>query len=257
MEDFDESEHVPRILPCSHTLCQGCLKQMIRDKSVKCPECRVQHAAGNKEKSFPQNKYLLGLIDMKRKPKILDVCDKHGRELTLFSQQTGCLKPVCPTCLSKDHQKHDVVGIEEERKNTLFTKIKKLFKDLQGKIKKISDARNELKKNNEVCVSKLKAEQEKYVKKINIIYENLIKHAMDETKKIDKNMAKEVASIDENFAALTKIEENGKKDTVTLENVNSYLETISKMTENLKRNMSGTKLCRYPEYKESQIQEQV
>ena len=30
--------------------------------SFKCPECRAQHAAPSKEKTFPQNKYLLTVI---------------------------------------------------------------------------------------------------------------------------------------------------------------------------------------------------
>ena len=32
---------------------------------LKCPECRVIHVAPNKEKTFPQNQYLLGIIRLR------------------------------------------------------------------------------------------------------------------------------------------------------------------------------------------------
>ena len=42
--DFEENgDNVPRILPCSHTLCHTCLSQMIRQNKIECPECREKH----------------------------------------------------------------------------------------------------------------------------------------------------------------------------------------------------------------------
>ena len=61
----DESEqHVPRILQCGHTGCQGCFAQMLRPitaegnvKKLECPTCRVvtdvrRGRAGNLPKNF-------------------------------------------------------------------------------------------------------------------------------------------------------------------------------------------------------------
>ena len=64
LEDFQEDgDLIPRILPRSHTLCERCLIQLLGGGgSFKCPECRAQHAAPSKEKTFPQNKYLLTVI---------------------------------------------------------------------------------------------------------------------------------------------------------------------------------------------------
>ena len=61
LEDFQEDgDLLPRILPCSHTLCERCLIKLLGGGgSLQCPECRARHAAPNKEKTFPQNKYLL------------------------------------------------------------------------------------------------------------------------------------------------------------------------------------------------------
>ena len=66
MEDFQEDgEFIPRILPCSHTLCEGCVVKLLGRGggiSLICPECTAQHAAPKKERTFPQNKYLLMVI---------------------------------------------------------------------------------------------------------------------------------------------------------------------------------------------------
>ena len=62
--DDDSEDHVPRILPCGHTACQGCFAKMLRPivadgdyKKLACPECRVVTAvlrgkAGSLQKVF-------------------------------------------------------------------------------------------------------------------------------------------------------------------------------------------------------------
>ena len=62
----DSGPHIPRILPCFHTFCEWCLIQLLGEgTTLKCPECRAQHAAPSRERSFPQNKYLLTLIKLR------------------------------------------------------------------------------------------------------------------------------------------------------------------------------------------------
>ena len=60
----DDERHVPRILQCGHTACQGCLSLMLRtakteahSKKLECPECRKvtdvkQGKASNLQKNF-------------------------------------------------------------------------------------------------------------------------------------------------------------------------------------------------------------
>ena len=115
LEDFEESgDHVPRILPCSHTLCEKCLKQLIQGKFVHCPECRKKHKAGNKERTFPQNQYIRACIhkkeaeNMKREQEIVPVfCEKHGKELILYCKKPECSTIICQTCLTRQHRGHD------------------------------------------------------------------------------------------------------------------------------------------------------
>ena len=67
-EEFREKgENVPRLLPCSHSFCQRCIGQLIRNTRLECPTCRMKHEARNEGINFPQNKYIL--IMMRRRPK--------------------------------------------------------------------------------------------------------------------------------------------------------------------------------------------
>ena len=65
-EDYGETgDHLPRILPCYHTVCEKCIGELLQDDALDCPECRVNHLAGNGVKIFPQNRYILTHMRMK------------------------------------------------------------------------------------------------------------------------------------------------------------------------------------------------
>ena len=121
LENFEaDGDHIPRLLRCTHTLCETCVKQLIRNQKLQCPECRAKHDARNKEKSFPQNKYLL--IQINRKPtetrelqserREKELCEEHGKVVVLFCKETGCQKPICVLCFKKYHKRHDIIDVD-------------------------------------------------------------------------------------------------------------------------------------------------
>ena len=67
-EYTEEGDHVPRILPCYHTVCEKCIGGLCQDFSLDCPECRVTHHATHGIKIFPQNRYILTHIRTKSAP---------------------------------------------------------------------------------------------------------------------------------------------------------------------------------------------
>ncbi len=81
-EEFEEiGDHVPRILPCSHTLCHNCIKVLLHGGlQIECPECKKQHPALDSEKSFPQNKYILENMRLRVRIARLGQADKNAEK---------------------------------------------------------------------------------------------------------------------------------------------------------------------------------
>ena len=110
-EEFEEyGDHVPRILPCCHTLCYRCMGRLVQGTRIECPECREKHEAKKEEKNFPQNKYILTQIKRKttqEQPAAHEFqkCEEHGKEMNLFCKELGCEKSICQLCLRKEHKK--------------------------------------------------------------------------------------------------------------------------------------------------------
>ena len=63
----DPGDNVPRLLPCTHTVCEKCIVKLLWNKSLTCPECRVKHPAEKGVRTFSQNKYIITYI--KRRPR--------------------------------------------------------------------------------------------------------------------------------------------------------------------------------------------
>ena len=99
---YDESEvRMPRLLPCSHTICHGCLGTVIKGNSLVCTECKTKHQAAYGPKTFFQNRYILRLLKIKKemddilkakdqKPAPVSnlpnfsECERHNRLLSLY-----------------------------------------------------------------------------------------------------------------------------------------------------------------------------
>ncbi len=64
-EEYSQDSHIPRILPCIHTVCEPCLKSLIErtPQRITCAECRKRHYVGRKGvHTFQQNQYILGFL---------------------------------------------------------------------------------------------------------------------------------------------------------------------------------------------------
>ena len=138
--------NVPRQLPCSHTLCDRCIRLLIDNNKQVCFECGKQHEAKNGESSFPQNKYLLSLIHSKESYTRDELpgpekCDKHGKEVVLFCLEKMCQKLICVSCLREDHKKHEVREIEDHVKEEIITKVLKLMQNIHHKVEIILHAK--------------------------------------------------------------------------------------------------------------------
>ena len=135
-DNEEEGDHVPRLLPCTHTLCESCIKQTMGNKTLVCPACRKKHKIQNKEKSFSRNEYLLVHIQQNSYKR----CQNHDMELTLFCYEDICCKPICISCLI-DHNKHDIKRIETREIDHFRKELTAIKTNLEAKVKLISEAR--------------------------------------------------------------------------------------------------------------------
>ena len=160
----ENGEHIPRILPCHHTLCESCVTNAIKENSIQCPECRVNYQMDNGVRTFPQNKYILGLITVKaREPKMSQPekpCEEHSnKELSLYCNDFQ--KALCLKCLSTIHRGHDVVDLQlVKEENDFMEKIESLTENLQINKDRLTAAKEDLEKFSADGILKIQAEKE-------------------------------------------------------------------------------------------------
>eukprot|EP00058_Branchiostoma_floridae_P007198 XP_002592686.1 hypothetical protein BRAFLDRAFT_67125 [Branchiostoma floridae] len=119
----------PKVLPCQHTFCQGCLQQLTLNKTTlfQCPVCsQWARKPCQGVKALPDNILVTTLqmrvqhqaTPVKRKRESKDRCVLHqSEEIKLYCQQ--CDVPVCNECLDQNHSDHCTVSLKkaaQERK---------------------------------------------------------------------------------------------------------------------------------------------
>ena len=238
-DDFEEnSDHVPIILPCRHTLCNLCARQLTKHGRVKCPECRTKHIATDPTGTFSQNECMLTNVSkklrqieeqptvkcevqiaalnvtnvlhnaqqVKKEPSEFGKCDdqeeelslerkkpssfeeepcevaecaEHGKELNMFCKEEGCKKQICVSCLGK-HKRHEVVDIQEEKKQELEQNMNIIEGKLEAMIRKILTAKEEIVIKSETFVTKLNKKKEEMDKK----FDDMIKEVLNKLKTV-------------------------------------------------------------------------
>ena len=248
LEHFEENgDHVPRLLPCSHTVCHRCVGLLIKSKKLECPECRRKHKAVDGERSFPQNKYML--VNITREPRAPQVkekthrfeeCPEHKKELNLFCREEGCQKPICVSCM-KQHKKHEVVVVEdEENKSELYQNINVIEEKLEAMMTRILTVKQEVNIKTETFTIEV-------MKKC----DEIIKDAEYNMAEVQTAIDKDACTVAENLALLKSLRENSGNEGQDEEILNK-LEIVKCMEENIRGNLSGVRIYRYLELTESQ-----
>ena len=240
LDDFEETgDHVPRILPCTHSLCEKCLKQLIEGNFVECPECRKKHrVVDNEVKTFPQNKYILANVRRKeadtgknvQTSETLPLCERHGKELLLYCVENECLISICLTCLSKHHRGHDVVEIEVAKREALFKKID-FVKDLKERKGNILKVKKNIEEDNMECVKKMTARKKELIQKINQRYEQMLAEVKQKGK--NDHFTEELTIIEEHLNLLKNVEDNVDKEIITQEEIKATMETVTSLEESI------------------------
>ena len=274
-EVYEETDdRMPRILPCHHTFCERCLKQILRKKSVVCPECRIKHPAPGGTRTYPQNKYIVANIQLTRRATpsvVLNIqeteqefplaerfskCAAHGKEVSLYCYGNKCQKAICQLCLIKHHRNHDVVDIHEElkEKGKIFSEnLQKLKEVLEGKKSKMLEAKKDIKKKNKLCVSQLQTTKEEHLRIISERYDELVKEANGEMKHGIADIDDELVTLNKDIELLDIIKHKNNPEDVTREDMAKGFQTVKAIAGNVYLNFSGSVVYRYNEYYEGDL----
>ena len=148
--------------------CSSVATHCVKDASnnvLVCPECKARQEAKNGEKSFTQNRFLLSQIRRKVTGK---KCEEHGEELILYCREYGCKTQICRLYV-REHQKHQIVDIEEEIKDAINRKVDGIVNILETRMKMIPILQENLAGKNLDCVRELEKKKEEINQKLDTI----------------------------------------------------------------------------------------
>ncbi|ESO94016.1 hypothetical protein LOTGIDRAFT_153495 [Lottia gigantea] len=211
-EKYDREARPPKSLPCNHTFCQPCLKQVFdhgqpasrrerplwagenREGTLKCPTCRVEIYLSRSEiKKLPSDHRVIQMIDFMAQAitKTQNSCSKHERQPINFFCRT-CLLPVCRDCTVLDHkeqQGHVIVDVTDALNETSeeFTALENKSRELLDKMKQRSDSLANGSKWLDIFERKIKGE----IKDTFIEYRLLLERRQDSQVDILKKFIKE------------------------------------------------------------------
>ena len=254
LEEYGEDgEHVPRLLPCTHTVCESCIKQLISDKKLNCPECRTKHEAENDVKTFPQNKYLIAqirrLAKEEKENEGSERCEEHGKELNMFCREPTCQKTICISCM-KDHRKHDVLNIEEKMKDDLLQDVDNLRKKLEIRKQIGIEIKKDLAMKAEKCIEMLEKKKDELVDHINV----MITEAKEIKEETEHYVEAEISVDEVNLSRADKIKQDleSKKDPENRRDLKTLVDTVMQISESSDQALITAEFLQYPVFQASE-----
>ena len=150
--------HIPRLLPCSHTLCHSCTVTLTRNGKLECPQDRQVHHAKKGRLIFPQNQYILKQLEMKPSKTEFQICIQHNKEKNLYCKELWCQTVICSVCLTEKHNRHAVVDfltVKENVINDVAAETERLSKNLAEHKEKLTKLRDETNEKYSLNVDKI------------------------------------------------------------------------------------------------------
>ena len=96
----------PKVLPCDHSLCAGCMKQLKQGSRIKCPLCEAVHDVSRVRPDFRLHQFLDALTEAKQKMERPGTNTGEGCFTFLFYSQS--VLPVQP-CVQGETCFHNVL----------------------------------------------------------------------------------------------------------------------------------------------------
>ena len=232
----EKGELVPKLLPCTHTICVTCLRRIFKDdNSFDCPVCGKHHILEKGIDGIYENRYILKNI---RKPQ--PKCEKHDREFILFCDENGCKQVICSMCMREDHNHHSFKDLEDaatERRNALVSNVEEAKKDVNARREMLLKIRREIDQNAANCVAKIKQNTDELIKEVRRRSDMLIEEVYSQKKDACSGIENAVGMISEKLFMLDGIKERVWKRSIFNEITSeprNIVKEVEKKTEHLK-----------------------
>ena len=232
----EKGQRAPRLLPCTHKLCECCIRLYFQGLGeVECPKCRIRHQVKPEGTNLP----LVRTVDSGNVNKIydFDICWYHGKELDLFCQEDGCQRPICRSCLTRNHLQHKVVEIEAQMKELLLKRIAEVEKHIKINISILLSAKDYRKYEAEAVDRKVSALKNDVDETMKHYVENSEQFLNEEKATIEKD----ISFIEEHLDLLQGITESADaRAENSCQHLTEKLETVTKLRAAVKEKQLGT-----------------
>ena len=237
-EEYTEAgEHVPRIFPCSHTACEGCIHQkLLNSFSLNCPQCGACHFAPDGLDNFPINRYIFAYIHKtarKLETERLPLCETHSREENLFCDE--CQKPICVLCLKDEHKGHDFRILEEVKKSgqILLSDTASVRKRLGKNKRKLKFVQRKERETYRAMIAEIKMGTTELLQMIQERSEKLVAGLEDKASNFDSEVDSVLNKMNKDLDKLDDIEKAG--NLLTDENIIAHEKTLKRIKRREKK----------------------
>ena len=162
----EKGDHVPRILPCLHSFCERCIRELLDGDTFHCPDCKVPHSAENGVEAFKVNKYVLA----------------HIEKITLDSIDTCAIT------------------------KKLLQKLKVVKDAFSAKEETLIRSKQEMEDKNLKCKEKLDSEKKKLLKIVRTTFSRMVKEVNNKIKSEIRAMDLRLVEVNKYSNKLNRLE---------------------------------------------------
>ena len=216
----DKGEHAPRLLPCCHSVCEGCInRKLLRKGHLDCPQCGMPHMASNGAESFPTNIYIIiymntanekhnseKLKGINSSEKLSDVHEVEDLDISFCSL---CCTRGCVHCEKEDvdtkKQKPEEIEeqMKEQKRSLLVADIMCLKKRLQANKEELVAAHNKAMENYQFCTDEINKKKIEMMVVICERADELVKEVAEQRLVMNDIVNDAVTKIDESLIQLS------------------------------------------------------
>ena len=238
-------DRAPRLLPCSHTVCEACLKRkVIQRNQLDCPQCAETHSAPDGVESFSINRYILMFLDKVPEKEDREFCGTHNKVKDLFCKEEGCQMPICGLCLKAQHKGHDFGDLEEakkERCQALLEEVSFVETAIHANKRKLLSTQTEAQENYQNCIDQINNDKKALTEIIDKIAEGFIQEIKDTDSRFDSDVNVALNRMNENLVGLQTVTRAASRQEITHKEITEWSSLIEDTRAQLKTCLSKVK----------------